>query len=308
LVATGMPMMKGALEYGGRVLALGTSRLSPWWRFRLYHYLHKGLLGDPYWCASAPETAKWTRVRPHGYEMELSGADWMERYALHTGTFYSGEVIATVMTEVGPGDCVVDVGANIGFVTLAASRRVGRHGKVFTIEPNPTLVDRLHRTVARNQISNVQILPFAAGDRNADVGFSQDSHHGNDHILMDVASAPKLVAMRRLDDLIGSELPKSGVILAKLDIEGAEMMALRGMPNLIHRRDVVFLIEVSDERLRQHGGSAEALFDMMRCYGYSAFVPSFPPFSASLRARPVNGLHRKRKTYDILFRHSSSRA
>jgi FkbM family methyltransferase len=234
--------------------------------------------------------------------MELSASDWMERYALHTGAFYSGEVMATVMAELDPGDCLVDVGANIGFVTLAASRIVGPCGKVFAVEPNPILVTRLRRMLAHNQISNVMVLPFAAGDRTIDIGFSQDAHHGNNHIVMDSVAAPTIVPMRRLDDMVHGELPTCRKTLVKLDVEGAEIIALRGMPDLIQRPGMTFLIEVSDEHLRQNGGSTEGLLNMMYESGYAAFLPCFSPFSSRIRMRPVTGLSRKGKTYDVLFR------
>ena len=92
-------VLENALENPRYALAVGTSRLPPWWRFRLYHHVHKRLLGDPYWCDQTSQPSRWTRIRPHGYEMELSASDWMERYALHTGAFYSNEVMATVMAE-----------------------------------------------------------------------------------------------------------------------------------------------------------------------------------------------------------------
>ena len=131
-----------------------------------------------------------TRVQPHGYEMKLSRSDWMERYAIHTGAFYSGEVTATVAALLRSGDCFVDVGANIGFVTLCASRIVGGHGQVIAFEPNPALVARLTCTLAHNRISNVTVLPFAAGDRTGDIGFSQEAHHGNNYVT-EPAMAPR---------------------------------------------------------------------------------------------------------------------
>ena len=114
-------MLENALENTRYALAVGTSRLPPWWRFRLYHHVHKRLLGDPYWCDQSSQPSCWTRIRPHGYEMELSASDWMERYALHTGAFYSSEVMATVMAELDSGDCLVDVGANIGRMALTST-------------------------------------------------------------------------------------------------------------------------------------------------------------------------------------------
>jgi FkbM family methyltransferase len=300
-----MLMPRNALESAGYLLALGTRPLPPWWRFRLYHHLHKRLFGDPYWCDSASRPVHWTRVQPHGYEMELSGSDWMERYALHTGTFYSGEVIAAVAAVLRPGDCFIDVGANIGFVTLCAAGIVGPAGQVFAFEPNQVLVARLNRTLAHNRIPNVTVLPFAAGNRVGAVGFAQDAHHGNRHVVLGPAAEGEVVPMRRIDDVLQGKLPERGRVMVKLDIEGAEMMALLGMPDLIQRPDTIFLIEVSNARLRQSGSSADDLFALMRRAGYAAFLPFFPPLSFGLQMRPLAALPRRQKTSDVLFRRVS---
>jgi hypothetical protein len=90
--------------------------------------------------------------------------------------------------------------------------------------------------------------------------------------------------------------------MVKIDVEGAELMALRGMPDLIGRPETVFLIEVSDGKLRQNGSSADGLFDMMRRSGYSPFLPSYSPLSFKLQMRPLTRLSRPEKTYDVLFR------
>ena len=104
--------------------------------------------------------------------------------------------------------------------------------------------------------------------------------------------------MRRADDLLRGGLPAYGAVMVKIDVEGAELMALRGMPDLIGRPETVFLIEVSDCKLRQNGSSADGLFDMMRRSGYSPFLPSYSPLSFKLQMRPLTRLSRPEKTYD----------
>jgi FkbM family methyltransferase len=239
--------------------------------------------------------------------MELSCADWMERYAIHTGAFYSGEVIAALTVVLRPGDCLVDIGANIGFVTLCGSSMVGADGQVFALEPNATLIARLKGMLVHNCISNVETLPFAAGDKTGYVGFSRDPHHGNNHIVTEQIRAPEIVPMRRVDDLLRDRLPVRKTVLVKIDVEGAELITLRGMPALIQRPATTFLIEVSDSRLQKNGGSWEELLDLMRNSGYSPFLPSFSPVSLDLRMQPLSKLTRRNKTYDILFRRNSDR-
>ncbi|WP_428493432.1 FkbM family methyltransferase [Rhodopila sp.] len=288
------------LENSGYVLAHVARQLPPWWHFRLYHHVHKHLLGDPYWCEDAPRPDRWTRVKPHGYEMKLTPSDWMERYTIHTGEFWSGEIYAVMEDMLDAGSCFVDVGANVGFVTLCAARIVGSGGHVFSFEPNVKLVKRLHHMLDHNGITNVTLYPYAAGSQSGEIGFTNGLHHGSNHVVADVADAPAVVPLRRVDDVLEGHLP-DGNVLIKLDVEGAEMMALSGMPNLIGRPNTTFIVEMCDEWLRQNGGSAEGIFRMMSNAGYRAFLPHFPALSSKLRMRPVDSLPARPKTYDVLF-------
>ncbi|HEY4041040.1 MAG TPA: FkbM family methyltransferase [Rhodopila sp.] len=294
-------MQRPVLETSGYLLAQAARRLPPWWRFRLYHHIHNLILGNPYWCDNARHEQRWTRINPHGYEMELTRSDWMERYAIHTGEFWSPETYAVIETMLHKGSCFVDVGANIGFVTLCAARAVGASGRVFAFEPNAGLVNRLRRMLQHNGITNVTLLPYAAGDKTGEIGFTDDLHHGTNHVLADVAAAPVVVPVRRLDDVLGGQLPSPDDVLVKLDVEGAEMMALRGMPNIIYRPNTAFIVEMCDARLRQNGGSASAIFQLMRDAGYRAFLPYFSTLSAKLRMRPLRTLPPQPKIYDVLF-------
>lgn len=110
--------------------------------------------------------------------MELTGSDWMERYAIHTGEFWSDEIYAIIETMLNEGSSFVDIGANVGFVTLCAARAVGMSGRVFSFEPNVVLVGRLRRMLEHNHIANVTLFPYAAGDVTGEIGFTNDRHHG----------------------------------------------------------------------------------------------------------------------------------
>jgi FkbM family methyltransferase len=294
-------MQQKTLETCGYVLARVARQFPPWWHFRLYHHVHKRLLGDPYWCDSRPREKRWARINPHGYEMELTGSDWMERYALHTREFWSNEIYAIIETMLNEGSCFVDIGANLGFVTLCAARAAGTSGRVFSFEPNVVLVERIRRMLEHNQITNVTLFPYAAGNETGEIGFTNDLHHGGNHVVADLAEAPVVVPVRRVDDVMEEHLP-GGDALVKLDIEGAEMMALSGMPNLIRRLNTTFIVEMCDVWLRQNGGSAQGIFQMMSAAGYRAFLPYFPALSKTLRMRSLDALPAEPKIYDVLFR------
>jgi FkbM family methyltransferase len=294
-------MQQQTLELAGHALARLTRYVAPGRSFQLYHHLHSLLLGDPYWCGKTSQMTQWAKILPHEYEMNLSTADWMERYALHAGMFYSSECTAILQAFLKEGDCFIDIGANIGFLTLTASRIVGSAGKVFSFEPNVNLVSRLSRMLARNHITNVSLFPYALGNENGQIGFTREDHHGNNSVLLDINSAPAIVPLYRADDVLEGKIPEKCNALVKIDIEGSELMALRGMSSLLHRDGTAFIIEVCDEWLRRNGGSAMDIFQTMTETGYQAFLPKAPLLASKLRLRPLNGKPADRYRYDAVF-------
>jgi FkbM family methyltransferase len=276
-----------------RAIAL-FSTLSPWWRFRLY----KRLIKDPYGCGG-PDDRVRIRVSPHNYEMELSRADWMERFTIDTGYFFHAEIIAALQHFLRPGDSFVDVGANVGFVTLTGARLVGPAGQVFSFEPNRDLAGRLLRTFEENGIGNVSLSRIALADRTGELVLVSDNHHGNRHVSTDPKASGDSVPVSRADDQLRDKLPEHKRILIKIDVEGAEMMVLRGMTDLIGRSNMVFLIEINDEMLRRNGASAGEVFALMQGAGYTALIPRISPFSGKLAARPLG--ERKPSDHDFLF-------
>lgn len=133
----------------------------PWWKVRLYMHI----TGLPFKQGGYSGIIKYRRIHPHNFEMELSLDDWMERFAYFVGCFYEIDITATVSKLLRNGDCFIDVGANLGFLTLTASKIVGASGSVIAFEPNDILVARLNKTLHINKISNVIIYEHALDRR-----------------------------------------------------------------------------------------------------------------------------------------------
>jgi len=123
-----------------------------------------------------------------------------------------------------PGMTFVDVGANIGSHTLHASRLVGRTGKVFSIEADPKTFDLLQRNIRSNGVTNAHLLNRCVSDKKAEVLFNVDSNSARSSLVRQGASQINLHA-DCLDDLLPSGLP---VDLLKIDVEGAELLVLKG--------------------------------------------------------------------------------
>jgi FkbM family methyltransferase len=131
---------------------------------------------------------------------------------------------------VKPGMRVVDGGAHVGYYTLRFATWVGAAGRVDAFEPNPGLMRRLRRSVAVNGFTDrVRLHELALLDGNGDseFGFRHDLSGGG---AIEGAGERLTVPTVMLDRVL-AELAQVDVL--KLDIEGAELRALRGARRLL---------------------------------------------------------------------------
>lgn len=278
--------------------------ISPFWRFRTWARL---VGGDPYRTQHIPGATR-RKIKPHGYEMELFESDWMERYAVRSGYFYQDDLSALIEETVSPGDVFIDVGANVGFVSLIASSRVGPRGQVFSFEPNPGLVNRLKQTIARNGVANVSIFETALGEDVGTVRLIPGENHGTSRISFgDEAPSEIEVPLRRADDLLRSRIPDDVPAFVKIDVEGAELGVLKGMPLLLQRPNTRFFVEVGDEHSKRFGSTAEDIFRLFADLGYTAYFARLAPFRPRIKLKRAHAPKPDASTYDVFFCKESTR-
>jgi FkbM family methyltransferase len=169
----------------------------------------------------------------------LRGKRWIVGSAIHRCWlgFYEYEKQKLISREVRPRSVFWDVGANVGFYSLLASKLVGS-GKVFAFEPAPRNLAYLREHLALNRVANVQVLGLAVSDKNGSSNFETEETGFMGHLA---GEGDITVPTATLDSLVddGAVLPPDYV---KMDIEGAELMALRGAHQTFQRfRPVLFL-------------------------------------------------------------------
>ena len=169
----------------------------------------------------------------------LRGKRWIVGSAIHRCWlgFYESEKQKLISREVQSGSVFWDVGANVGFYSLLASKLVGS-GKVFAFEPAPRNLSYLRKHLALNRVANVEVLAAAVSDRNGTSSFEVEETgfmgrlSGEGGIRVPTATLDSLV-----DE--GKVLPPDYV---KMDIEGAELLALTGATRTFQRfHPVLFL-------------------------------------------------------------------
>lgn len=163
--------------------------------------------------------------------MSLDLSAFVERK--HWFRAYERRELRFIHTVLHPGDCFVDVGANVGVLTLEAAAAVGQRGRVIAVEPVPANVVRLRRNVALQRCCVVVVetavgasagtLRLGIADTQREIGNSgsySSSTEGHTSVEVPVV---------RLDDLIERELDAGErIALVKIDVEGMEADVLRG--------------------------------------------------------------------------------
>ncbi|MCC7409197.1 MAG: FkbM family methyltransferase [Phycisphaeraceae bacterium] len=208
----------------------------------------------------------------HGFRFHAQRDERLGRHVYATGD-YEPATARRIAASLRPGDVMVDVGANAGFFSLLAARCVGGKGRVHAFEPSPTTRQWLGQNIAINRAANV-IIPHAQAlsDKAGTLELHQGpvDHSGVTSLRpIQGASAVHQVPVARLDDLLAPSRP---VRLIKIDVEGAELLALRGMTRTLTAHHPDLIIEVTDEFLRFMGGSAVELREMLAGMGYAGYV------------------------------------
>jgi FkbM family methyltransferase len=182
------------------------------------------------------------------------------------------------------GDVFLDLGANIGYFSLLAASIVQGSGKVIAFEPNTQNLQLLYASIFENQFSNITVYPFAAADKaqilkltsfgsNGFIGAPQSSQV-NAQFLQSVI----------VDDLLQNE-KKINVI--KIDIEGYEPLALRGMGKTIERHKPIIVTEFSPWHIKHRTEIAPQDYLRQLCqYGYDLWI--IEPSGSATSAPSIN--------------------
>lgn len=152
---------------------------------------------------------------------------------------------------VSSGDTVIDLGANVGIHTIRLANLVGSSGQVIAVEAAADLCQRLQANLELNCLSNIIIHNAAATDRSGEAVTlhrpASSAHNEGRSSLFNKPSltgASEQVRSTRLDALVESTRP---IRLLKIDVEGAESMALLGAEEILKRDKPAIICEVDSK-------------------------------------------------------------
>lgn len=209
--------------------------------------------------------------------VDLDLAEHMQRRIFWMG-YYNLHLVALLNRVLAPGMVVVDVGANIGEVSLVCANRVGATGRVIAFEPVETIAEEFQRNVLRNGLGSVihlcrQGLADKAGRFSIYGSCGQfdtdESNRGLGSLHGNPARDPVLgvVEVVRLDDVIG-RMGLERLDVLKIDIEGGELACLKGALVTLERFRPIVVVEVQEHSASNAGYRGRDILDLLLPFGY----------------------------------------
>ncbi|MEO0400715.1 MAG: FkbM family methyltransferase [Pseudomonadota bacterium] len=237
----------------------------------------------------------------HGYRMRLDLRRWSDRSAYFLRRFYDQETQAVMLAFLRPGETLIDVGANVGMITLLGARLVQPRrgvrfrkavaGKVIAFEPNPEMAARLNETLQKNNIKNVDLRSIALGAQfghaalhvprvNPGEGsFGAGAYDADDMEMVDVKV-----------ETGDASLNGAPADFIKIDVEGFELEVLKGLAGTLEKFKPGLVIEVDQTHLARCGLTPRRLFEYLKSLGYELYAPCVRRGVHSLRLAPLSDI------------------
>ncbi|MCC7298596.1 MAG: FkbM family methyltransferase, partial [Bacteroidia bacterium] len=187
----------------------------------------------------------------------------LESNIYYTGTYEIG-TLRLIQKYLAPGDTFIDVGANIGLMSIFASQCVGNAGSVLSFEANPDTLKILNQNISINNINNIKTSGIALGSQvgKGKIFSNLALNRGSASIVTHAeGSASYEIEIKPLDELLE---PNQTIHLIKIDIEGYELEALKGMTNLLSSKNAPKLIVECGEKIEGVESSKESVFRFIK--------------------------------------------
>ena len=158
---------------------------------------------------------------------------WIEIYEaphkspLKRDKIYEQETTIFLRKHLQKGQNVWDVGANIGYFSLEFARSVGPEGKVLSFEPHPEIFRVLQRNIKRNKYKNIKPFNQACGSEPGQTKLFFSTENEGNHKIVENSNSNNFALTEVVT--LSSFLNEYSPSLIKMDIEGAELLALQGL-------------------------------------------------------------------------------
>lgn len=190
--------------------------------------------------------------------------EYME--CLKNRTIVLDERQARLVEELSQGKNVIDLGANIGHMTLKMAKTAKY---VYAFEPEPVNFDLLLMNVRLNKLDNVRLYNYAAADFNGKIDLHLCEFNNGMHRVYPSKYCKDKVQVDtvKVDDIIHDEIG-----FCKIDTEGAELGVLKGMKRIMREYHPTIMLEFHPPSIRECGDEPKYVYDIIMNEGYRCML------------------------------------
>jgi len=208
----------------------------------------------------------------NGMYMLITPAEHIQQQLFWYG-YYEKPVALLLEEFIKDDSTILDIGAHIGYFTLVAAQRA-KNGKIYAFEPVTELFQKLQRNIDENGLLNAEALNYAVGDSEEDslIHLSSPDNTGMSSLRPpeNYSGISETIRLITIDGWINQEKIAT-VDIVKLDVEGCELLALRGMEKLLLNQKPVLIVEINAETLGYFNFSPKDVMDYLDHLGYLSF-------------------------------------
>jgi FkbM family methyltransferase len=219
--------------------------------------------------SSVNDTREYTVSIPLQSKLIVSGNDLGLGSFLRTKGEYEPQLTKQFIAALKEGDIVLDIGANVGYYTVLASKLVGKKGKVYAFEPSPQSLPLLKKNLAFNNCKNVIVVEKALG-KNEDehVAFYLDKANPGESRLAGHGQRETMkIESTTLDNFVTKNNIKK-IAVIKVDVEGREPWVFAGGKEVLTAANTKLFFECNQNALAEVGYSVSQLLSMVTDYKF----------------------------------------
>lgn len=240
----------------------------------------------------------------YGIRMRLDITEYLQAHLYVFGD-YELPTIRFLRSVLRPGAVCLDIGAQMGYLTLAMATAANKTTIVHSFEPESTNAARFRENVQLNDLTNVTLHQTAVStvDGALKLYLSNDRNagtHSTVFIESNVSTEYVEIPAIRLETFASSHsLPSIDII--KIDVEGAEIDVINGAIGVLQQHKPIVITELSDHLQQARGQTCTEFKELMQTYGYKPYSIND---NGTLRSCPMQAPH---VNDNIVFVHSNSR-
>jgi FkbM family methyltransferase len=183
--------------------------------------------------------------------------------------FQEPHIIKFFKNNIKKKDVVFDVGAHFGYFTLLSHKLVGERGKVISFEPSPIPLKFLRKNIRLNNLNNVIIKSLMVSNKKEKHDFYYSGFGGTMSSFKKSDELPykKIVNSITLDEYCNTNNIFPNFI--KIDVEGADLLAIKGLKKTLSKRNINVLLELHHKQLSKE--EIKELVDIFKELKYSTY-------------------------------------